>query len=74
MPEPNLPPLHIHLDSSLENKDNLVDAVFLKTKIPEMPQETRDKLVEKYGVHKSLVIVLVVSNYEWISYENNFSQ
>lgn len=61
MPEPNLPPLHIHVNSSLENKYNLVDAVFLKTQIPEMPQKTRDKLVDEYGVHKALVIVLVVS-------------
>ena len=61
MPEPNLPPLHIHIDENSENIYNLVDATFLKTQIPEMPQETRDKLATKYGLHKSLILVLVVS-------------
>lgn len=61
MPEPNLPPLHIHTNTDSTNTQNLVDAIFLKTKVPEMPQETRDQLINKYGVHKALVIVLVVS-------------
>jgi aspartyl-tRNA(Asn)/glutamyl-tRNA(Gln) amidotransferase subunit B len=61
MPEPNLPPLHIHIDDNSENKYNLIDATILKTQIPEMPQETRDKLEIEYNIPKPLIIVLVVS-------------
>lgn len=61
MPEPNLPPLHIHVDANSENKYNLVDATALKTQIPEMPQDTRNKLFEVYGVPKAMIFVLVVS-------------
>ncbi|XP_011494506.1 PREDICTED: glutamyl-tRNA(Gln) amidotransferase subunit B, mitochondrial [Ceratosolen solmsi marchali] len=59
MPEPNLPPLHIHTDETSENKYNLIDAVALKNQIPEMPQETRDKLKIEFNISKSLIIVLV---------------
>jgi len=59
MPEPNLSPLHIHLNKHTENKYNLVDALYLKSLIPEMPQETRDKLARDYNVHKALILVLV---------------
>ncbi|XP_014221755.1 glutamyl-tRNA(Gln) amidotransferase subunit B, mitochondrial [Trichogramma pretiosum] len=59
MPEPNLPPLHIHVDKELENTHNLVDATILKTQIPEMPQETRDRLQTDYGLSKIHSIILV---------------
>ncbi|XP_014215896.1 glutamyl-tRNA(Gln) amidotransferase subunit B, mitochondrial [Copidosoma floridanum] len=59
MPEPNLPPLYIHLDENSENVFNLVDAPYLKSHIPEMPQETRDKLATHYKVHNALILVLV---------------
>ena len=61
MPEPNLPPLLIHIDKFTKNTNNLVDATVLSKQIPEMPQETRSKLLNQYKVPKALVIVLVVS-------------
>ncbi|XP_001599476.2 glutamyl-tRNA(Gln) amidotransferase subunit B, mitochondrial [Nasonia vitripennis] len=59
MPEPNLPPLHIHVHKKFENKYNLVDAPSLQKQIPEMPEETRKKLATKFSVHKALILVLV---------------
>lgn len=60
MPEPNLPPLYVHLNENTENVHDLVNATSLKKLIPEMPQETRQKLETNYNIHKSLIIVLVV--------------
>ncbi|XP_058797037.1 glutamyl-tRNA(Gln) amidotransferase subunit B, mitochondrial isoform X2 [Phymastichus coffea] len=59
MPEPNLPPLCIHVNENLENKYNLVDATLLRKQIPELPQETRNKLLENYALNKAVSIILV---------------
>ncbi|XP_033211923.1 glutamyl-tRNA(Gln) amidotransferase subunit B, mitochondrial [Belonocnema kinseyi] len=59
MPEPNLPPLRVHLDSNLENKYNLIDVPFLKEQLPELPEESRRNLVEKYAIPRELVLVIV---------------
>ena len=63
MPEPNLPPLRLHLDCNLENKNNLVDVPFLKGQLPELPAESRRKLIENHAVPRELVLVIVVSTF-----------
>lgn len=81
MPEPNLPPLRVHLDSNVENKYNLIDVPFLKEQLPELPEESRRKLVENYAIPRELVLVIVVSKFSYIEisiqeiFKNNlFSQ
>ncbi|KAJ8667641.1 hypothetical protein QAD02_009304 [Eretmocerus hayati] len=59
MPEPNLPPLLVHIDIGTTNVHNLVDATTLKSQIPKLPQAIRDELLEQYGVSRALVLVLV---------------
>ena len=61
MPEPNLPPLRLHLDKSVENKYNLVDVPFLKDQLPELPEKTRQKIQEYYVLPRNLVLVIVAS-------------
>lgn len=61
MPEPNLPPLHVHVDENTENKYNLVDATVLRKQLPEMPQDTRDRLLTDFGLPKVHLQILVVS-------------
>lgn len=65
MPEPNLPPLRLHLDRNVENKNNLVDVPFLKDQLPELPEQTRAKLKEKYDIskdHINKLTVIIFSN------------
>lgn len=62
MPESNLPPLYLHTDGSKENKYGLIDVTYLATQIPELPQETRQKLKDKYNLPMPLVLVLVVNS------------
>lgn len=61
MPEPNLPPLHVHLSQGEENKYGLVDVPLLQESLPELPAETRIQLKNNYGLESSTVITLVVS-------------
>ena len=72
MPEPNLPPLHLHMHSSYApsklNRHNLVDVDYLRSTIPEMPQETRKKLAENFHLETPAILTIVVS----ISFERIF--
>lgn len=57
MPEPNLPPLHIAVGPI---KQGVVNAEALRSKLPEMPEETRSKLVKDFGLNLEHAIILVV--------------
>ncbi|XP_012279352.1 glutamyl-tRNA(Gln) amidotransferase subunit B, mitochondrial [Orussus abietinus] len=50
MPEPNLPPLRLHFGKKEENNLNLIDVNLLRTQIPELPEQTRTRLIEQYGL------------------------
>lgn len=57
MPEPNLPPLHVALGPVF---GGLVSVEEVKVKIPELPEQTRTRLREQYGLsHKQCVILVV---------------
>lgn len=57
MPEPNLPPLWLNLGSKLSKE--LINVSSLKSSIPELPEETREKLKSVYGLSTILVLQLV---------------
>ncbi|XP_073976366.1 glutamyl-tRNA(Gln) amidotransferase subunit B, mitochondrial isoform X2 [Rhodnius prolixus] len=57
MPEPNLPPLRVNID---KNKiEGLINVEELKALLPELPEVTRQKLKEKYGLPMELILQLV---------------
>ncbi|KAK7865001.1 hypothetical protein R5R35_000026 [Gryllus longicercus] len=61
MPEPNLPPLRLLIEGQLIPKDakNLVNVTELQNRIPELPEETRRKLIKQYGLSSESAIQLV---------------
>lgn len=61
MPEPNLPPLRLHVEGFPPPKDakNLINVKSLRNQLPEMPEETRQKLVNTYGLPFESAINLV---------------
>lgn len=64
MPEPNLPPLRVLLNDPSAVPDSYRDHVnvqCLRRKLPELPQETRAKLTNKYGISPESAAILVVS-------------
>lgn len=57
MPEPNLPPLHVALGPVFGGSVSVEE---IKVKIPELPEQTRTRLREQYGLsHKQCVILVV---------------
>jgi Asp-tRNA(Asn)/Glu-tRNA(Gln) amidotransferase B subunit len=64
MPEPNLPPLWVVFsdqDAAQSTYSDCVNVDCLRRKLPELPQETRRKLTNKYGISPESAIILVVS-------------
>lgn len=61
MPETNLPPLRIHVSENLENKHDLIDATLLKRQLPELPEQTRQRLKNVLNVSPEITIALMVS-------------
>ncbi|XP_049828329.1 glutamyl-tRNA(Gln) amidotransferase subunit B, mitochondrial isoform X1 [Schistocerca gregaria] len=63
MPEPNLPPLWLLIDDKPlpENVDSreLVNVEALRKELPEMPEETRNKLIQNYALSLETVFILV---------------
>lgn len=57
MPEPNLPPLHVAVGPI---QQGIVNVEELRSKLPEMPDETRCKLVNDFGLSIEQAIILVV--------------
>lgn len=62
MPEPNLPPLHVHVEGDYCEGDDVVSAVKIRTDLPELPEETRKSIVETHHLTPEMAIILVVSS------------
>lgn len=58
MPEPNLPPLHIAMGPI---QMGCVNADELKETLPELPEQTRQRLQGEVGLNAEQAIILVVS-------------
>lgn len=58
MPEPNLPPLHVHIGD--EEVEGMVCVERLRRELPELPEETRHKLSEGFGVGADVAAILMV--------------
>ncbi|XP_055617324.1 glutamyl-tRNA(Gln) amidotransferase subunit B, mitochondrial [Toxorhynchites rutilus septentrionalis] len=58
MPEPNLPPLHVRVGGTLSDGDT-VDATQILADLPELPEATRNKLVEEHLLTPEMAIILV---------------
>lgn len=60
MPEPNLPPLRLSLDESVEQSD-LINVPSLRKQLPVLPSVFRDNLLQKYNLSVDTVLRLLVS-------------
>lgn len=61
MPEPNLPPLYLHIDKNMENKYNLINVPFLKEQLPELPEQIHKKLEDKLTSHAFIAIMVCLT-------------
>ncbi|XP_053971031.1 glutamyl-tRNA(Gln) amidotransferase subunit B, mitochondrial [Hylaeus volcanicus] len=59
MPEPNLLPLRLHVNESIENKYNLIDVSSLKKYLPELPGQIREKMMKDLCVTPNLTIAIM---------------
>ncbi|PSN35757.1 Glutamyl-tRNA(Gln) amidotransferase subunit B [Blattella germanica] len=64
MPEPNLPPLRLIVDPKdrRQSTKDLINVNYLRNKIPELPAETRERLIYKFGIPSETAIILVNEN------------
>ena len=64
MPEPNLPPLVLNMteESSKSEDSSLVSVPAIARQLPELPEQTRKRLVDDYKINQEVAIILVVSN------------
>ncbi|XP_021915333.1 glutamyl-tRNA(Gln) amidotransferase subunit B, mitochondrial isoform X3 [Zootermopsis nevadensis] len=65
MPEPNLPPLRVLLNGQHaipDIKKDCVNVDCLRRKLPELPRETREKLINQYGISAESAVILVNEN------------
>ncbi|XP_066156732.1 glutamyl-tRNA(Gln) amidotransferase subunit B, mitochondrial [Euwallacea fornicatus] len=56
MPEPNLPPLHVSMGPVSGGK---INADEIKSRMPELPEQTRTRLKEEFGLSLNHSIILV---------------
>lgn len=63
MPEPNLPPLHVHVGAGRPAFDGMVSVEALRAEMPELPEETRRRLAEECGIGADVAAILMVSAY-----------
>lgn len=59
MPEPNLPPLHLNMTGN-SNEPDLIDVLALQGSLPELPEETRQKLMANFNLSQDIAIILMV--------------
>ncbi|XP_058059697.1 glutamyl-tRNA(Gln) amidotransferase subunit B, mitochondrial [Anopheles bellator] len=62
MPEPNLPPLHLKVNNEqtdATDEDGLIDVQKIKQSLPELPEETRQRIMATYGVSPTIAMILV---------------
>ncbi|XP_013137447.1 PREDICTED: glutamyl-tRNA(Gln) amidotransferase subunit B, mitochondrial [Papilio polytes] len=58
MPEPNLPPLRVNLNSNEDTQD-VISVPLIKETIPELPEDSRRKLIQAYDLREIAAIQLV---------------
>lgn len=58
MPEPNLPPLRVNLYSKQDTQD-VISVPAIKEQIPELPEDSRKKLIEGFALRPEIAIQLV---------------
>ncbi|XP_039759199.1 glutamyl-tRNA(Gln) amidotransferase subunit B, mitochondrial [Pararge aegeria] len=58
MPEPNLPPLRVNLITKEDTQD-VISVPLVKEKIPELPEESRTKLIKQFELKSEAAIQLV---------------
>ncbi|KAL7727794.1 hypothetical protein ACLKA6_019734 [Drosophila palustris] len=59
MPEPNLPPLHLNLKPGSRSTKDLISVAALSEEIPELPEHTRQRLMDQYKLNAETAIILV---------------
>uniref|UniRef100_A0A182R840 Glutamyl-tRNA(Gln) amidotransferase subunit B, mitochondrial n=1 Tax=Anopheles funestus TaxID=62324 RepID=A0A182R840_ANOFN len=61
MPEPNLPPLHLRLHKSTEkeSESDVIDVPKLGDTIPELPEQTRQRIIQMHQLSSAIAITLV---------------
>ncbi|XP_043652562.1 glutamyl-tRNA(Gln) amidotransferase subunit B, mitochondrial [Drosophila teissieri] len=59
MPEPNLPPLHVNLKPGSVSTEDLLSVAALSEEIPELPEDTRQRLMEQHNLNAETAIILV---------------
>lgn len=53
MPEPNLPPLLLYDTESLPpgaDPQQVINIDWIREQLPELPSETRERLIQQYGI------------------------
>lgn len=58
MPEPNLPPLRLNLKTKIDTQD-IISVPLIQESIPELPEQTRKRLIETYKLRSETAIQLV---------------
>lgn len=58
MPEPNLPPLRVNLNTKTDHND-VLSVPLIQDKIPELPEQSRKNLIEQYELRPETAIQLV---------------
>lgn len=58
MPEPNLPPLRVNLKTKISTQD-VISVPLIQETIPELPEQTRKRLIETYKLRSETAIQLV---------------
>lgn len=59
MPEPNLPPLHLKTKDNKNARQGLLDVCEIQKTIPELPKETRHRLMNDFQLKHENAIILV---------------
>lgn len=58
MPEPNLPPLRVNLKTKINSQD-VISVPLIQETIPELPEQTRKRLIETFKLRSDTAIQLV---------------
>lgn len=58
MPEPNLPPLRVNLKTNIDHQ-NVLSIPLIQDKIPELPEQSRKRLIEQFQLRPETAIQLV---------------
>lgn len=59
MPEPNLPPLHLHVGEG--EPEGMVCVEKIRNEMPELPEQTRTKLSDEFALGWDVAVILMVS-------------